>query len=79
VSGPSGHDTSAQAAVAETNSEVSSEPPLDVAADVSTSKSGTKAMSEVSCWMTISAVVGIWGQRDLWDDAEEALRHVSKP
>jgi len=79
VSGPSGHGTSVKATVAATNSGVSSEPPLGVAADVSTSKSGTKAMSEVSCWMTVSAIVIIWGQRDLWGDAEEALRQVLKP
>lgn len=30
-------------------------------------------MSETSCWMIICAVVGVWGQRDLWMDAEEQL------
>ncbi|KAJ6628856.1 hypothetical protein B0H10DRAFT_1989530 [Mycena sp. CBHHK59/15] len=27
------------------------------------------------CWLIISTVVGIWGQRDLWMDAEDMLRH----
>ncbi|KAJ7240342.1 hypothetical protein B0H12DRAFT_1135033 [Mycena haematopus] len=26
------------------------------------------------CWLIISTVVGIWGQRDLWMDAEEMVR-----
>ncbi|KAJ7129466.1 hypothetical protein C8R44DRAFT_776863 [Mycena epipterygia] len=26
------------------------------------------------CWLIISTVVGIWGQRDLWMDAEEMIR-----
>lgn len=30
-------------------------------------------MSEMSCWMIIGAVVGVWAQRDLWMDAEEQL------
>lgn len=32
------------------------------------------SMDEGSCWMAITAVVGIWGQRDLWQDAEDMLR-----
>jgi len=31
------------------------------------------AMDERSCWLIITAVTGIWGQRDLWMDAEEML------
>jgi hypothetical protein len=27
-----------------------------------------------SCWLIISTVVGIWGQRDLWVDAEDVIR-----
>ncbi|KAJ7683967.1 hypothetical protein B0H17DRAFT_1204727 [Mycena rosella] len=27
-----------------------------------------------SCWLIIATVVGIWGQRDLWMDAEEMIR-----
>lgn len=30
-------------------------------------------MGERSCWIIISVIVGVWGQRDLWMDAEEAL------
>lgn len=26
------------------------------------------------CWLIISTVVGIWGQRDLWMDAEDIIR-----
>jgi len=29
------------------------------------------------CWLIISTVVGIWGQRDLWMDAEEMMRSRS--
>jgi hypothetical protein len=28
------------------------------------------------CWLIISAVVGIWGQRDLWMDAEDMIRRL---
>lgn len=30
-------------------------------------------MDEPSCWIIISAIVGIWAQRDLWADAEDML------
>lgn len=30
-------------------------------------------ISERSCWMIITAVAGVWGQRDLWIDAEAML------
>lgn len=33
-----------------------------------------KTLSECSMWFVICAVTSIWGQRDLWDDADEALR-----
>jgi|SRR6267154_2594276 len=36
----------------------------------STSKIG---MAETSCWMIFTAVCGIWGQSDLWQDAETLL------
>lgn len=26
-----------------------------------------------ACWMVVAAVAGVWAQRDLWMDAEEAL------
>lgn len=25
------------------------------------------------CWMVVAAIVGVWGQRDIWDEAREAL------
>lgn len=34
-------------------------------------------MSEISCWMIVGAVVGVWAQRDLWMDAEEQLSRSS--
>lgn len=34
-------------------------------------------MSEISCWMVVGAVVGVWAQRDLWMDAEEQLSRSS--
>ncbi len=33
-------------------------------------------MSAGSCWMVITAVTGIWGQRDLWYDAEDMLKEL---
>jgi len=34
----------------------------------------SKTLSECSMWMVFCAVTCIWGQRDLWNDAEETLR-----
>jgi hypothetical protein len=34
---------------------------------------GMAVMSEHSCWMILAAVAGVWGQRDLWMDAESML------
>lgn len=31
------------------------------------------SMAETSCWMIFTAVCGIWGQNDLWQDAEKLL------
>lgn len=36
----------------------------------------TVVMRESSLWIIISAVTGVWGQRDLWADAEEMLRSL---
>lgn len=33
-----------------------------------------RMMSETSCWIVISTVAEVWKQRDLWMDAEHALR-----
>ena len=41
--------------------------PLDSRRDI-------KTLSECSMWFVFCAVTSIWGQRDLWDDADEALR-----
>ena len=38
------------------------------------SSSDHKTLSECSMWFVFCAVTSIWGQRDLWDDADEALR-----
>jgi hypothetical protein len=37
---------------------------------------GATSISEQSCWMIISIAVGVWAQRDLWDDVEVALRGI---
>ncbi|KDQ64309.1 hypothetical protein JAAARDRAFT_118826 [Jaapia argillacea MUCL 33604] len=34
-------------------------------------------MGERSCWMIIAAIVGVWGQRDLWMDAESMLAGIA--
>jgi hypothetical protein len=31
------------------------------------------SMSKNTCWMVLTAIVGIWGQRDLWMEAESML------
>lgn len=46
--------------------------PPDVSAD-----GGDAGIAETSCWLVVAAVVGIWGQRDLWQDAESMLADVS--
>lgn len=40
------------------------------------SPDGVVLISQTSCWMVISAIVEIWGQRDLWMDAEDMLRSI---
>lgn len=34
------------------------------------------AIAEASCWMVVAAVVGLWGQHDLWQDAESMLAEL---
>lgn len=43
------------------------EPPLNYEGD-------SETLSECSMWMVFCAVTCIWGQRDLWNDAEDMLR-----
>lgn len=33
-------------------------------------------MSESACWILISTVVGVWAQRDLWMDTEDAVAGI---
>ncbi|KAI0728676.1 hypothetical protein C8Q72DRAFT_875595 [Fomitopsis betulina] len=33
-------------------------------------------IDEPTCWMVVTAVVGVWGQKDLWMDAEAMLRRL---
>lgn len=35
-------------------------------------------ISERSCWIIISIVVGVWGQRDLWMDSEAMLASTTE-
>ena len=32
---------------------------------------------ERACWMIVTAITGVWGQRDLWTDAESILSKVT--
>lgn len=34
---------------------------------------GTPPSTVAGCWMVVAAIVGVWGQRDIWDEAQEAL------
>lgn len=38
---------------------------------------GSYSDEQGSSWMIISIVIGIWGQRDLWMDAEDMLNSLS--
>ncbi|CDO68141.1 hypothetical protein BN946_scf185003.g13 [Trametes cinnabarina] len=33
-------------------------------------------LDDASCWMIVSAITGMWGQRDLWMDAEDLLGKI---
>lgn len=33
----------------------------------------TQAMGKQACWLIVSGIVGIWGQKDLWTNAEDEL------
>ncbi|KAJ4478329.1 hypothetical protein J3R30DRAFT_3480519 [Lentinula aciculospora] len=39
-------------------------------------KDKVKTDSQTACWMIITAVIGIWAQRDLWVDAEDMLKSI---
>ena len=36
-------------------------------------------IDEMSCWMVVTAIIGVWGQTDLWMDAEGLLSKVESP
>ena len=42
-------------------------------------QTGATSISEQSCWMITSIAIGVWAQRDLWDDVETTLRGISIP
>lgn len=46
----------------------------DVETDV-----GDPGIAETSCWLVVAAVAGLWGQRDLWQDAESMLADIESP
>ena len=35
---------------------------------------GPVPLGESACWLIVTAVVGGWGQRDIWADAEDMLK-----
>ncbi|KAI0751527.1 hypothetical protein C8Q80DRAFT_1157788 [Daedaleopsis nitida] len=39
---------------------------------------GSTDIDERSCWMIITAIAGLWGQSDLWMDAESMLSQVER-
>ena len=45
--------------------------------DVVPIATSSEVISETSCWMIITAIIGLWAQRDLWQDAEEMLAKVT--
>ncbi|KAL4249112.1 hypothetical protein ABKN59_005782 [Abortiporus biennis] len=44
--------------------------------DESPSPSMSTRMSDRSCWIILTAIIGTWAQRDLWMDAETALASI---
>lgn len=34
---------------------------------------GRTPSTVAGCWMVVGAIVGVWGQRDIWDEARDAL------
>ena len=42
-----------------------------------TASDAAHLMGEPACWLVVTAVVGVWGQRDLWMDAEAMLRRLT--
>ncbi|TFK92826.1 hypothetical protein K466DRAFT_538980 [Polyporus arcularius HHB13444] len=47
-----------------------------VPADATKTGDATELIDERSCWMIITAITGLWGQTDLWADAESMLSSV---
>jgi len=35
-----------------------------------------ETMSERSCWIIITVVIGVWTQRDLWTDVEDTISRL---
>ena len=48
----------------------------DMEADAGKTPQNLALMDERSCWMIITAITGLWGQTDLWMDAESMLSEV---
>lgn len=51
-----------------------SERPRSICSEVKRSAGpmrATQPMGEQACWLIVSGIVGIWGQKDLWMDAED--------
>ena len=44
-----------------------------VPAEESKAGDAAEVIDERSCWMIITAITGLWGQTDLWADAESML------
>ncbi|KAI0089125.1 hypothetical protein BDY19DRAFT_944290 [Irpex rosettiformis] len=41
--------------------------------DTFSATTSAEVISETSCWMIVTAIIGLWAQRDLWQDAEDML------
>lgn len=49
------------------------------ALDVEAGDTEGTIIAEASCWLIIVAVVGLWGQHDLWQDAQSMLADLGSP
>ncbi|KAJ7228468.1 hypothetical protein GGX14DRAFT_613018 [Mycena pura] len=51
---------------------------LGLLKDSQTERAAPDDITPACCWIIISTVVGVWGQRDLWTDAAEIVRLVNQ-
>ncbi len=51
-------------------------PPAAREADAGETEEDSIIIDERACWMIVTAITGLWGQTDLWMDAESMLSKI---